>query len=333
MNKRWKILLALLENYAYDGNVEGVPAFDNFKRGRCGESLLQDRRLLDEFYRSCRIKNLSKRTIDYYAINLSTFLIYAYSCDVKLRGVRKEHIDAWILRMLEGPLSRVSINTRLKAIRSFYNFLSREDLIEENPVDRLSLIKVDQRAKPVLNGQQMELILNSYHCKSFESARNKGLTYMAYDAMLRVGEMCNLRTSDVNLSEKLVRVFGKSRRERVVPISTPTARYLHGYKLRWRDKVPGDVLFCLRSGDRMIEDRVYKIFKRQSERVGIDFHPHKLRRSGATEFVRLGGSLAVVQRILGHRDIRTTMGYVNLASADVIEAHERFSPVANLRNT
>lgn len=333
MNKRWKILFALADNYAYLESGLGEPPTNNdLQRGRRAASLVRDRQLMEEFYRSCKIKNLSKRTLDYYAINLSTFLIYAHGHGFKLRETDRAHLNTWILEMLEGPLSRVSINTRLKAIRSFYNFLARESLINENPVERLSLIKVDQRAKPVLTGTQMELILNSYHCKTFESARNKGLTYIAYDAMLRVGEMCNLRTGDVDLAEKLVRVFGKSRRERVVPISTPTARYLHTYKLRWRDNVPGDALFCLKTGDRLGEDRVYKIFKRHSTRVGIDFHPHKLRRSGATQFVRLGGSLAVVQRILGHRDIRTTMSYVNLASADIIDAHERFSPVANLKH-
>lgn len=332
MNHYWKILFALFDNYAYvESGLGELPIDIDLQRGRSAALLVRDRQLLEEFYRSCKIRNLSKRTLDYYAINLSTFLIYAHGHGFKLRETDRTHLNSWILAMLEGPLSRVSINTRLKAIRSFFNFLARERLIDENPVERLSLIKVDKRAKPVLTGTQMELILNSYHCKTFESARNKGLTYMAYDAMLRVGEMCNLRTSDIDLSEKLVRVFGKSRRERVVPISTPTARYLHSYKLRWRDGVPGDALFCLKSGDRISEDRVYKIFKRHSDKVGIDFHPHKLRRSGATEFVKLGGSLAVVQRILGHRDIRTTMAYVNLASSDIIEAHERFSPVANLK--
>jgi site-specific recombinase XerD len=286
MNKKFRLLLALIDNLGYNTNVTGQR---HIRAKTMAEHPCADRALVGEFYKRCRILNLSRNTLNYYAQNLSYLILLGKQAGVGAIGLQRGVIEAEVVRLLDDGLSPVSINTRLRAWKVFYKFLHKES--------------------------------------------DKSMVMVAVDGMLRRGEIANLGIGDVELGDRILRVNGKSRRERLVPISSKTARSIHSYLLRYRQKMSGSALFCLsQTGARLSGNRIYKIFKRHARRTGIDFCPHALRRTGATLFINNGGGLSVCSRILGHSDTRVTMNhYINHSTRDLIESHDRFSPMGGLR--
>lgn len=310
MDKSFTLLLALANNYGVGGT-----------------------QIILDFYTRCRLKNLTRRTLQYYAINISNLVMLAHRLNRELDTITKGDLESHIIGALDNGLRATSINTRLKAYRAFYAFAAKEGLIDApGPMAEISLLKEDKRYKPVLDAEQMTLLLNSFHCRTFTDTRNKQMALLGLDGMLRLGEIVNVDLNHLLLPDRLIKVFGKSRIERWVPISTRTAKSLHQYIIRWRRSIPGPALCCKQDGERLNFWRLQKIFKRQSERTGIPFSSQTLRRSGATMFINRGGSIPILQRILGHSDPRITLqNYTHPAQGDVRQAHDQYGPVGALQ--
>jgi integrase/recombinase XerD len=152
---------------------------------------------------------------------------------------------------------------------------------------------------------------------------------LAYDAMLRRGEIVKLSIGDVDLDARTLIVrLAKGRWSRTVPYSPSTANTIQRYLIRHREKRPGTNLVCASNGRQLYDNYLGHIFYKASQRLGRRVTPHMLRHSGATQFVRNGGSLEILRRILGHRSIRTTEVYMHLSGADVISWADRCSPLA-----
>lgn len=223
-----------------------------------------------------------------------------------------------------------TVNGRYRVYSAFFNYLEAEQLLDHNPMTGIRLLRVEHRIKPVLDVDQMELLLNSFNSRTFCGTRDRLAVLVTLDACLRLGELVHLRTEDCHTTDRLVRVSGKSRYERLVPITPRTAKGIHNWLLRFRSKLPGDRLLCFRNGDGMYEDYMRLVIVRAGLRVGLRVYPHMLRRSGATAMHQNGADIEIVRRILGHRDIRTTQSYICHGIKAVSEAHDRFSVVARL---
>ena len=319
MDKYFNILLALPVSVSYNENREDMKGISTFNR-----------QLIENFYLGCKIRGLTPKTIRYYSQCLLALTRYCRSMNKGLSDLTPEDMNSFILWEMGRKLKPVSINTHLTGIRVFYNYIYNEGLIKNNPAEKVRLLKIDRRTKPTLSPEEINKYLHYFDCRTFESSRNYNLILLAYDSMLRLGELLNLELTDLILADRLIRVFGKSRRERLVPTSPRTARSLHTYIMRWRGKVPGHFVFCYADGRRMKADRVENIFKAKNKRVSFHANPHKLRRSGATAFLNNGGNIHVLQHILGHSDIRTTQIYACPSRTDITEAFDKFSPASKL---
>jgi len=289
-----------------------------------------DRQLVESFYFVCRVKGLSPITLEYYAnclASLNRFLIKSniHIIDINIEGVRH-----YIVGELDRGVKPSAVNTYLKGIKVFLNYIYNEGFLPENVAITIKFLRVDQHSKPVLSIQQIASLLSSFHSKTYTNCRDYNLILLAYDGMLRLGELVNLNLDDLHLIEHYIKVFGKARMERFSPVSSRTARSIHSFLIKWRNKIPGQALFCQFNGSRLCEDRIYKIMKKHSRRTGIDFYPHKLRRSGATAYLNNGGNIHRLQIILGHIDIRTTQEYACPTRTDIIEAFDKYSPASKL---
>jgi len=297
-----------------------------------GGITMTDRQLLESFYFECKIKNLRPKSIRNYAQNLEHIVKYARYIDKRLATIEKADIQHYVFKLIEsGRLSPSTINIRLRTWRAFYNYIEREQLLDHNPMTGISLLRVEHKIKPILSPQQLEMILNSFSPNEFFGARNRSLTMFLYDTACRVGELCHLRIPDLILPDRLAKVHGKSRRERFVPLSAKTCRAIHSYLVRFRDKVPGDWLFCFRNGDPLYEERVYKMLRRAGQKLDLHLYPHLLRHSGATEMLRAGMSGHVLQRILGHANPVITSRYIHLGNGDMTRLHEITAPMNGVK--
>lgn len=296
--------------------------------GAMGEAA-RARQLLEAFYFDCKLRNLRPKTLKCYADRLSYLVNHAIRTGTPLHRLDQGQIKRYIAGLI-GTVSDETVNGRIRVYRVFFRYLTRDGYIEVDPTESLHLLKTDRTEKEVLRPEQISLILEQ--CPpTFYGLRDSALLLSMYDGMLRLGETVNLSTTDLYLSERVLFVRkSKSRRSRYVSISPYTTKVLHTYITRYRYRLPGDRLFCFYNGDPLYDMRAYHIIKKAGARAGLNIHPHLLRHSGASQYVANGGPLALLQKSLGHSDIRTTMNYVHTRGADIVNAHDRFGPGTRL---
>lgn len=288
-----------------------------------------DADVIQSFYLECRIKNLRPATLKCYADRLSFLTILAAKRHKPIVELDQTEIKSYILHIIDS-VSPETVNGRIRVFRVFYNYLHSQKIIPTNPMDGIGLLKTDQKCKPTLTTDQLTLLLKTYNPRTFLGSRNRNITLTLTDAMIRVGELCNILLDDISLNSGIIQIHHtKARRERPVPISFATAKSIHSYLVRFRRQLPGQHLFCYRDGQRMREQHIARLFNRSADLLGFKVYAHLLRHTGATEYLRRGGNLAVLQIILGHADPRMTQEYIHLDKRDFID-HDKFSPVSGL---
>ena len=195
---------------------------------------------------------------------------------------------------------------------------------------KIVLLKCEYKIHSSLDSRQILLLLSSWP-KTFFGVRNRLACLLAVDACLRVGELIKIKMPDISIKDRLIRVQGKSRWERYVPITPSTAKSIHLWNLKHRRDVPGERLICYRNGDPLTDYQFTRILHRQSQKLGFHFSPHTLRRTGASGLHQNGASFETVRRMLGHRDPRTTLRYINQSPESLREHNDKFSIINDIK--
>jgi integrase/recombinase XerD len=281
---------------------------------------------LDAFKLECQMKNLTEKSIDAYFERLGYFFDYLKTNELGLNQVTKRTIQDYVIS-LKDKVSDETINGRIRSYRRFFNFLFQEGLLEStNPMNGISLLRAAKRIKPIIEANDVQKISNSFDLKTFEGNRNRLMFLMFWDGMFRLSELLGLKKCDIDLNGHMVKVFGKGRKERMVPLGIKTLRLLHQYLIKWRTKYPGEYLICMRDGEMLSERRCHKIIQDIGKKAHLRLYPHLLRHSAATMYIRLGGNPAVLQKILGHHSISVTTQYLHLSNSDMVGSYETLSP-------
>ncbi|MFH1372537.1 MAG: tyrosine-type recombinase/integrase [bacterium] len=286
---------------------------------------------LEAFRLDCEVRNLSRKTIDVYFERLGYLLTWLGGHEITFNDITRRTVQSYIVD-LKGSVSDETINGRIRAFRRFFNFLVTDGLWEEeSPLSGVKLLRTADRVKPVIDPETIQKVIASLSRKTFESSRNLVMVLLLWDCMLRRNELLGLRISDIDIQSRLVKVFGKGRKERMVPIGVKTLKALHQFLIKWRSKYPGDLLICMRNGEPVTERHCHKIIQHMGQKHGIKLYPHLLRHSAATWYIRQGGNPAVLQGILGHTSLLVTQKYVHLSSQDAVRSYDSFSPSNCLR--
>lgn len=233
-------------------------------------------------------------------------------------------------------LSGHTINCYLRSIRAFWSWLVSEEIIQENPLARLKIPKPPRKLIPTFSDLQLEQLLSGIDISTAEGYRDHAIMLTLLDTALRVSKLVNIRLDDLWLEEGLVKVMGKGGKERFVPIGKSIQRILWRYinKYRAEPATPDcEFLFLTADGRSMTKDRIDKKMSRYGEKArirGVRCSPHTLRHTAAIRFLRNGGDVFSLQRMLGHSCLEMTRHYCELADVDVKRAHATASPVDNL---
>ena len=228
-------------------------------------------------------------------------------------------------------LSERSQARLLSSLRSFYDWLVLEKVIEENPCDKVDMPKLGVYLPTVLSVEEVEAIIDSVQREDWFGLRDKAILEVLYGCGLRVSEAVELKISGVYLDEGFLRVIGKGNKERLVPLGEMAGDALRNYL----DSRPApayaeadDVLFLNRFGKRFSRVSMFNLVKKQALAAGItkELSPHTFRHSFATHLVENGADLRVVQEMLGHESITTTEVYTH------IEAETWQKDIAGLLN-
>ena len=228
-------------------------------------------------------------------------------------------------------LSERSQARLLSSLRSFYDWLVLEKVIEENPCDKVDMPKLGMYLPTVLSVEEVEAIIDSVQREDWFGLRDKAILEVLYGCGLRVSEAVELKISGVYLDEGFLRVIGKGNKERLVPLGEMAGDALRNYldsRPAPADAESDDVLFLNRFGKRFSRVSMFNLVKKQALAAGItkELSPHTFRHSFATHLVENGADLRVVQEMLGHESITTTEVYTH------IEAETWQKDIAGLLN-
>lgn len=261
-------------------------------------------------------------------------------------ALQRDDFRSFLRFLGRSNLGRSAIQIRFSALRSFYRFLVRRGRIERSPIRNIALPKKEQRLPKFLTPPQMMDLLGA-PLKELETLkghrkappdpvpflRDVALLETIYSCGLRIGEMCRLTAQDVNWGEQWVRVLGKGKKERMVPIGAPALEAIRRY---WRAlELPpsGSTPVFLSRQDRLepIYPRLVQLrLKRYLAIAGLDpqLTPHKLRHSYATHMLDAGADLRSVQELLGHAHLVTTQIYTHLSTERLKRAYDAAHPRA-----
>ncbi len=280
-------------------------------------------------------RNASTYTIRNYTTDLLDYFSFLKSRKIdSLHEVDKQVIRDYLSHLLDQGFVKVSIARKLSAIRSFYRYLMREEIVATSPVADTSSPKLDKRLPGFLSQKEVLELLNAPDSSTPQGQRDRALLELLYASGLRVSELVNLDIDKVNLDANEIRVRGKGSRERVVLMGKPAAAAILTYISQGRTRLLGrkgtPALFVNRSGRRLVERRVQKIVEKYSAAAGINrrVHPHMLRHSFATHLLDGGADLRVVQQLLGHADLSTTQIYTHVTKSQARKVYLSAHPMA-----
>ena len=309
--------------------------------------------LLETYQIQARTEGKSENTIRIYTTALTVLERFlerkGYSTDVTRVGheeLRKftgylQNTRAFMDHPYTGPqkksLSGHTVNGYLRAIRAFWGWLLAEEFIEVNPFYRVKVPKAPKKVIVPFSEEQLRLFFEVVDAKSPVGFRDLTLTQALLDTGMRVTELTSLEMENVNLAQRCLKVHGKGDKERIVPFGVTVQKALAKYisKYRPRPIYPlSDNLFLSRDGMPLTPNRVQSIIETCANKAGIKgvrASPHTFRHTFAISYLRNGGDVFTLQRILGHETLDMVRNYVNLAQTDLQEAHLRCSPMDNLK--
>jgi len=279
--------------------------------------------LLKSFYFDCRIRNLTEKTITGYGETLTRFFNFLQKHNVDFLNISGLTIKEFIASLKDRSNSDHTINNRLRVLRLFFRYLVEEELLNgrPNPMGKIKLLKAENKLKLVLSPENIERVLKIPDKKTFTGYRNFCIIYTFYDTMIRLSELCNIKLSDLNIKEQIIKVYGKGRKERQVVVGKKLAKYLQLYLCRFREAILGEYLFCKADGSFLTPDRIEHIFALYSKKSGIHFNPHLIRHSAGTQWIKNNGNPLCLQNLMGHSSFRTTQKYIHLALEDLKKEH------------
>lgn len=247
--------------------------------------------------------------------------------------VRRNDILKFLYRLKDNGKSTATISRHISSIRSFHQFLIREQIVDQDASLHLEKPKKDRTLPDVLSQKEVEKLLEINDTKPL-GIRNKAMLELLYATGLRVTELITLKTSDLHLMMGFVQCFGKGSKERIVPLGDTAKHALETYLQNGRPKLvkqqPTKTLFVNQHGRPLSRQGFWKILKMRALEAGIKktITPHTLRHSFATHLLENGADLRIVQEMLGHADISTTQIYTHVTKSRLKDMYNMYHPRA-----
>ena len=278
-------------------------------------------------------RNYTANTVEAYRNDLAHLERYMKREELTPETVRREHLEHFAATLHEhgiGPSSQARI---LSGVRSFFKYLQMEGYISDDPSELLEWPHLGEHLPEVLTTEEIDRMEAAIDLSKPEGQRNKAIIEVLFSCGLRVSELTALKLSDLFMSDNFVRIKGKGRKERLVPISAKAVKELKLWFID-RDRMniklgEEDFVFLNRRGAHLTRTMILIMIKRCAEAAGIEktVSPHTLRHSFATALLKGGADLRAIQMMLGHESISTTEIYTHVDMTtlrqEILEHHPR----------
>lgn len=253
----------------------------------------------------------------------------------KLLTIDTDHVRTFMARLRDANYCKSTVARKLATLRSFYKFLVRRSYVGTNPVAPIRTPKQDKRLPKCLEVSQIEKLLANPDTTTLLGARDRAMLEVLYSTGMRVSELIALNIADVDLGANVVRVAGKGKKRRVIPLGPGAVQtILQFLDLRRNDprsaSFDPEALFINKHGQRLSTRSVRRKLDKYLLEAGLDLSvsPHTLRHSFATHMLRRGADLRSVQEMLGHQSLSTTQIYTHLSGQTVKDEYDQSHPRA-----
>lgn len=262
-------------------------------------------------------KKYSKHTLVSYKNDLNQFFNFLgiEKDRIDLNDINYQTIRAWITSLISDKVSARSVNRKLSSLKTLFKFLQKQQIVEVNPMSKISGPKTPKRLPTFVDEQQMiNLFENIKFSDDLNGLRDKLLLDLFYQTGMRRSELANLKESDVDLFNSSIKVLGKRNKERIIPISLELKRNLEAYfNVKQANKITGNSLFVNDKGNAITEQNVYTIVKKYLAQITSiqKKSPHVLRHTFATHLLNNGADINAVKDLLGHANLSATQVYTH----------------------
>ncbi len=267
-------------------------------------------------------RKLSDNTYNSYKDNLNVF--YEYFKNESILKLTKDDIKKYIYNL---NLSSKTKAHYLTVINSFYKFLISENITVFNPCEGIKMPKLDKKLPNYLSINEIDKLLDIKLVKNTDY-RNKAMLEVLYATGMRISELCNMKLSQIDFNECIIRIMGKGKKERIAPLNSYAIKYLKDYIELFRNSLlknkNSEYVFINHFGTVISRVGFFKILKNIAKQKNItkNISPHILRHSFATHLLNNGADLRIIQEILGHENLVTTEIYAHLQNKKIVDDYE-----------
>ncbi|WP_442787529.1 site-specific tyrosine recombinase XerD [Flavobacterium suncheonense] len=279
-------------------------------------------------------RGLSQNTIDNYVMDVEKLVgfLEANQLDENPVSIGEETVQQFVYT-ISGQVNARSQARILSGLKSFFNYLVFEDYRQTTPLELIEVPKIGRKLPDTLSVQEIDKLIAAIDLSKDEGERNRAMLETLYSCGLRVSELITLKISDLFFDEGFIKITGKGNKQRFVPISPATQKYIYLYKDQVRNhleiqKGHEDTLFLNRRGKQLTRAMVFTIIKDLAVKINLNktISPHTFRHSFATHLLENGADLRSIQMMLGHESITTTEVYMHLDRKHLSEVLNAYHP-------
>lgn len=279
-------------------------------------------------------RGLSENTIDNYARDLKKLTRHLEQLDSAPDPITiaKDDIQDFIYTIAKEVQARSQARI-ISGLKGFFNYLIFEDYRKDNPLDLIESPRLGRKLPDTLAEEEIDALIRAIKLSTPQGERNRAMLETLYSCGLRVTELISLKLSDLYFEEGFINVIGKGDKQRFVPISEHTQKYIDIYRNEIRTHIDVkpehvDILFLNRRGRQLTRAMIFTIIKDLAVKAGIkkSISPHTFRHSFATHLLQNGADLRSIQQMLGHESITTTEIYMHVDRSDLARVMEQYHP-------
>lgn len=288
--------------------------------------------IIQDFIEYLKSRKVAKNTLVSYERDINQLDKHLGEIGKKMFDTTAEDLQNYIIYMQTLGKSNATISRSVASIKAFYKYLVKNKLIEENIADSLVAPKVEKKELFILTTKEVELLLEQPNTSDLKGQRDKAMLELLYATGIRVTELISIKLSDINLGAGYLKVKKKNK-ERTIPIGNIALKFLKEYVSEVRPLLikteEEETLFINTNGQKMTRQGFWKILKQYKEQAKIEkeLTPHTIRHSFAVHLLQNGAEVKMVQELLGHTDVASTLMYTQMADMklrdEYLKAHPR----------
>jgi len=285
-------------------------------------------------------RNVSAHTRVAYIADIQEFARFLHNNNFiksqdEIINAEPENIREYLSYLYRQKVKKVTVNRKVSSLRAFYKYVLRTGKIKNNPAEMIQTLKTEKYMPIFLSVDEMFELLKAQDESSVLSLRNRAMLEIFYSSGLRLSELAGLDLIDLDFNQKLVKVRGKGRKERIVPVGGPALKAVQEYLGKIgeiRKDTSGDIfkkpLFLNARGERITTRSIARIVNEITSKSGIGrkISPHALRHSFATHLLNAGADLRSIQELLGHESLSTTQKYTAVNINRMMEIYDKAHP-------